>query len=199
MSSDNKEQLETKEQLTGHSYDGIQEYDNPLPAWWSWIFVLTTFFAFCYFLLDIAPGGDISAKASYERDVAEDLKRQMAGGLLTPDAKTIFNLSQDPETRAIGAAIFAGNCVACHNRDGSGLIGPNLTDDYFIHVRKIEDIADVVTKGRNNLAMPAWGNRLSPNEIVQVSAFVASLRGQNKPSHSPHEHDGIIIPPWSEH
>jgi len=185
------------EQLTDHAYDGIQEYDNPLPAWWSWLFAATILFAFTYFAIAELSGGQISAQGAYDKAVAEDLRRQMAGGLLTADAKTLINLSHDDETLKVGASIFAANCIACHNRDGSGLIGPNLTDDYYINVKKVEDIPDVVTKGRNNGAMPTWGNRLSHNEIVQVSAFVASLRGQNKPS--VRKPEGVIIPPWSEH
>jgi cytochrome c oxidase cbb3-type subunit III len=183
--------------LTGHCYDGIEEYDNPMPGWWSWLFVATIVFAAGYFFIAILAGGQMSAQGSYDRAVAEELKRQMAGGALKADAATILTLSKDADTLKAGQAIFATNCVACHNRDGSGLIGPNLTDDYYINVNSIADIPDVVTKGRNNGAMPTWGNRLSPNDIVQVSAYVASLRGQNKPSVRPPE--GKIIPPWSEH
>jgi cytochrome c oxidase cbb3-type subunit 3 len=191
MSQPNHEQ----DRLTGHAYDGIEEYDNPLPRWWSWIFALSIVFAVLYFSITTLSGGQLSAQAYYDRAVAAELKKQMAGGLLKADAATLLNLSKDSETLQAGQSIFATNCVACHNRDGSGLIGPNLTDDFYLHLRKIEDIPDVVTKGRNNGAMPAWGNRLSPNEVVQVSAFVASLRGQNKPSARPKE--GIEIPPWS--
>jgi cytochrome c oxidase cbb3-type subunit 3 len=75
------------------------------------------------------------------------------------------------------------------------LTGPNLTDERYLNVEKITDIVDVLTKGRANGAMPAWGNRLSPNDIVRVSAFVASLRGQNKPGKAP-EPNSKLIPPW---
>jgi len=187
--------------LTGHCYDGIEEYDNPMPGWWKWIFVATIIFAVSYFSLAVVSDGKLGVMAAYDRTVAEDLKRQMAGGMLTADAATILQLSKDAETLKVGQSIFAGRCVLCHNTDGSGLPGlgrgPNLTDEYYLHVRTIADIADVVTKGRNNGAMPTWGNVLTQNEVVQVSAYVASLRGQNKPSERPHE--GILIAPWSEH
>lgn len=193
---------ETKEtsgepRLTDHAYDGIQEYDNPMPGWWTWLFAATIVFSIGYFAISILSGGQLSARAEYDRDVAEQMKRDMAGGKLMADGPTVFKLSKDADTLKIGQAIFATNCIACHNKDGSGLIGPNLTDDFYLNVRTIGDIPDVISKGRKNGAMPAWGNRLKPNEIVQVSAFVASLRGQNKPSARPVE--GIIIPPWSEH
>ncbi len=193
----NTESNKEADRLTGHCYDGIEEYDNPMPGWWTWIFAATVVFSVCYLSLVALSGGQLSAQASYDRAAAADLKRQMAGGLLKADAATVLQLSKDADTMKVGQAIFAANCVACHNRDGSGLIGPNLTDDYYLNVKTVADIPDVVTKGRNNGAMPTWANRLNPNEIVQVSAYVASLRGQNKPSVRPHE--GQIIPPWSEH
>ena len=74
---------------------------------------------------------------------------------------------------------------------------PNLTDDYYIHVKKITDFVDVITKGRKDGAMPAWGNRLSPNEIIVVAAYVASLRGTNYPGGK--DHEGTIPPPWTDH
>jgi cytochrome c oxidase cbb3-type subunit 3 len=183
---------QAKDKLSDHAYDGIQEYDNPLPGWWTWLWAATIVFSICYFSMAVISGGQFSAVASYDRAVLEELKR--SGGPLKGDAQTLMRLMKDPDSLSAGAAIFATNCVQCHNRDGSGLIGPNMTDEYYIDVRKIDDIPEIVTHGRKNGAMPAWGNRLSPNEIVQVSAYIASLRGQNRPG-KPAE--GQLIPPWS--
>lgn len=179
--------------VTGHTYDGIQEYDNPLPGWWKWIWAATIAFSVCYFLLDVLTDGQLGPKPSYDQAVVAELKR--SGGPLKPDATTLVRLMKDDESMKAGASIFATNCVACHNRDASGLIGPNLTDDYYIHVRKVEDIPDVVTKGRKSKTaeMPSWANRLTPNEIVLVSSYVASLRGQNRPGKAP---EGKVIAPW---
>ena len=175
-----------------HSVDGITEYDNPLPGWWKWLWAATIIFAACYFFFVTITNGQLSPVGAYDQAVVAALKS--SGGPLTADAPTLVRLMKDDDTMKGGAAIFAANCVACHNKDGSGLLGPNLTDDYYINVQKIEDIPDVVTKGRKNGAMPAWGNRLSHNEIVTVAAYVASLRGQNKPGRP---HEGQMIPPWS--
>lgn len=175
-----------------HTYDGITEYDNPIPAWWTWMFAGTIVFAVLYYFVVTITGGQLSPVASYDRDVIADLKRQ--GGALKADAVTLVRLLKDDDSLKAGAAIFQTNCVSCHNRDASGLIGPNLTDDSYINVDKITDIADVVSKGRKNGAMPAWSNRLTPNEVVQVSAYVASLRGKNLPG-KPAE--GKVIPAWS--
>jgi cytochrome c oxidase cbb3-type subunit 3 len=190
-------ELETEEleQSTGHAdhtYDGITEYDNPIPAWWTWIFVGTIVFSILYWFVATITAGHLTPVAYYDRDVIAELKRQ--GGPLTGDATTLLRLMKDDDSLKTGQAIFATNCVSCHNRDASGLIGPNLTDQLYLNVEKLTDIVDVVTKGRKNGAMPAWGNRLSPNEIVQVAAYVASLRGKNLPG-KPAE--GKTIPAWS--
>jgi cytochrome c oxidase cbb3-type subunit 3 len=185
-----------QDQLTDHAYDGIQEYDNPLPGWWTMIFWATIGFSALYLLVAFVAGPHMSAAGAYEEAVLEQMKH--SGAPLKADAPTLLKLMKDPDSLQTGTAIFQANCIACHNREGQGLIGPNLTDDYYINVNKIEDIPDVVTKGRKNGAMPSWANRLSPNEIVQVSAYVASLRGRNLPSGNPalEATKGKLIPPW---
>jgi cytochrome c oxidase cbb3-type subunit 3 len=180
--------------MTDHAYDGICEYDNPMPGWWVWIFWVTIVFSGFYFLLATTvnlfnPVGD------YDRAVALELKKQMDSGLaLAGDAETLLRLSSDDDSLKFGQNVFMSNCIACHGKDGNGTTAPNLTDDAYIHVTKIEDIFDVVQKGRNNGAMPAWSNRLNPKEIVTVASYVAHLRGQNKPGRPL---EGKPIPQWS--
>lgn len=184
--------------LTDHAYDGIQEFDNPTPSWWTWIFVLTVIFSIIYFLFVTLAGGQLSPMGFYERSVTADLERQFSQiGKLTPDAPTILKYSKDDKWLKVGASIFANNCVSCHGSEGQGLSGPNLTDEFYINVKKIQDIADVVANGRNNNAMPAWRTRMSPNEVVLVSSYVASMRGKNKPSQYTGA-KGEAIAPWSE-
>ena len=197
-------ELQTDEQTPGadaapqaqahdeHVYDGITEYDNPIPAWWTWIFVGTIVFSLIYFLVAVMSGGQLSAVAYYDRAVVADLKRQ--GGALSADAGTLMRLLKDDDSLQAGSALYATNCASCHARDGAGLIGPILSDDAHINVERVTDIVDVVRNGRNNGMMPAWSNRLSPNEIVQVSAYVASLRGKNLPGKAA---EGKVIAPWS--
>lgn len=181
--------------LTDHAYDGIQEYDNPMPGWWVWLFWATIVFSGFYLFIASVINGAFSPVAEYNVAVAAELKAQMAGGgLLKPDAVTLLRLSQDADSCKSGSAIFQTNCISCHGRDAAGMTAPNLTDDAYINVAKIDDIPDVVSKGRKNGAMPAWGNRLSPNDIVLVSSYVASLRGQNKPGRPP---EGAKIPAWA--
>ena len=180
--------------LTDHAYDGIREYDNPTPGWWTWIFVLTIIWSALYFFVATMSAGQLSPVAFYERYKFEEMK---SAGVLSADAASLIKMSADAESLKAGATIFAANCISCHARDGSGLTGPNLTDEKYVNVEKITDFVDVVSKGRNNGAMPAWGNRLSPNDIVRVAAYAASLRGQNKPG-KPVEPNAKAIAPWTE-
>ena len=182
--------------LTDHEYDGIQEYDNPMPGWWSWIFAISIGLSGVYFLFVTLAGGGLSPLGFYDRAQTADAKRQFAlMGDVKSDPASLMRLSQDEKVLRIGQSIFQGNCAACHGPTGAGLTGPNLTDDRYVHVRTIGDLVDVVEKGRNNGSMPAWANRLQPREIAVVSSYVASLRGKNAAGREP---QGEPIAPWSD-
>lgn len=186
----------TDPNLTGHNYDGIEEYDNPMPGWWSWIFVLSIIFSAGYWFIDTLAGEQVGPRASYDAEVTADQQRMFAMmGDLGSDPASLIKLSKDEKLLKVGKAMFAGNCAACHGYNAAGLTGPNLTDENYLHVKRIEDILDVIGKGRNNGAMPAWENRLRPKEITLLAAYVASLRGTNVPGREP---QGQPIAPWSE-
>ncbi|MEM6673550.1 MAG: cbb3-type cytochrome c oxidase N-terminal domain-containing protein [Planctomycetota bacterium] len=183
---------------TGHIYDGIQEYDNPLPGWWTLLFYLTIVFSACYYFVSLVRAEWTDTNLRYEAAKTRELQRQFAEiGELEPDAATLLSFLQDPEKAKwldVGSAIFQTNCVSCHGRDGAGVSGPNMTDDHYIKVKTIEDVAKTVIEGSVTAGMPAWSTRLSTNEIVLVSSYVASLRGQNLPG--PRGAEGEIIPAW---
>jgi cytochrome c oxidase cbb3-type subunit 3 len=101
-----------------------------------------------------------------------------------------------PDWLAVGETVFAAQCKSCHGADGSGLVGPNLTDDSYKNVETLVDVARVVEQGAANGSMPSWRNRLHPNEVVLVSAYVANMRGKNLPG--PRGAEGKVIPPWPE-
>lgn len=188
---------QSEKNLTGHCYDGIEEFDNPTPAWWTWMFLVTIGFSAVYAPFMIATSVYFGGPASYERDSVEMMKLQYGQlGDIKPDAATLLKLASDEKWNKVGATLFTANCTSCHGQDGSGMAAPNLTDNVFLHVRKIEDIADVVAAGRKNGAMPAWANRLQPVEQVLVSAYVASLRGKNLPSVGNRPPEGEVIPAW---
>lgn len=181
--------------LTGHSYDGIQEYDNPTPRWWELLFVASIVFSPIYAIWFHAPAQGRTLADQYDTSVAENMRLQFGEiGDLTPDEATILKFMKDPQWLQVGEATFKTNCVSCHGPEGVGISGPNLTDDSYLHVKKIEDIAKVIHDGAKNGAMPAWGNRLHPNEVVLAAAYVASLRGKNLSSARLAE--GTVIAPW---
>ena len=182
-------------QLTSHNYDGIQEYDNPTPAWWTWVFLVSVFFAGCYLFMMLIAAGDLSPEAEYERAAVANLKKKFGEiGNLEADAQTILQYMNEPEWLQLGANVFKANCVTCHGLSAEGNSGPNLTDDTYLHVKSIEDIATVINHGANAGAMPAWGNRLHPNELVLVSSYIATLRGTNAAGGKPAE--GDVPAPW---
>ncbi len=184
-------------QLTGHNYDGIQEYDNPTPAWWTWVFIVSILFAGCYMFLTLIAAGDLSPEAQYERAAVANLKKKFGEiGILEADAPTIAQYMNEPEWLQLGENVFRANCVTCHGLNAEGNSGPNLTDDAYIHVKSIEDIATVIIDGAKAGAMPAWGNRLHPNEVVLVASYVASLRGTKAIGGKAAE--GDVPPPWPE-
>ncbi len=185
----------TRDALTDHTYDGIQEYDNPTPGWWWLLFNVTVVFSIVYFLFfQFSPAAWTLAE---EHDSAQArLMRVRFGeiGELKPDEATILEYMGKPEWLAVGKSTFAARCVNCHGADASGLVGPNLTDEHYKNVKKLTDIAGVIADGAANGAMPAWKTQLHPNEIVLTAAYIASLRGQNLPG--PRGAEGEQIPPW---
>jgi len=183
--------------LREHEYDGIQEYDNPTPGWWTWIFAATFFFSIWYFLYHHASTISTSVESGYDQALAADLKKRFAKiGDLEANEETMLRFLKDKEWLKVGEAVFKAQCVSCHGPDGQGIIGPNLTDNNYKNVKKITDIAKVVANGAANGAMPAWKTRLHPNELVLVSVYVATLRGRDLPG--PRGPEGEVIPPWPE-
>jgi len=184
------------DELTDHEYDGIREYDNPIPGWWNALFILTVIFSAAYVLfyhIGVGPSiHDNYEAASVERMVA------MFGeiGDLEPNAATIIDYMDDEEWIKVGQSVFAQRCATCHGSQGNGTAAPNLTDEKFVHVKKSEDIAKVVLNGANNGSMPAWKAQLHINEIVLVSAYVANMRGQNLPTGAWGGAVGEPIDPW---
>lgn len=182
-------------QLTSHQYDGIQEYDNPTPAWWTWVFLVTVLFSACYMLLHFVAAGDLSPPAEYERAAVANLKKKFGEiGILEANAETIVQYMDEPEWLQLGANVYKANCVTCHGLNAEGNSGPNLTDDAYLHVKSVEDIAAVIKTGAKAGAMPAWENRLHPNEVVLVSSYLATLRGTNAAGGKVAE--GEVPAPW---
>jgi cytochrome c oxidase cbb3-type subunit 3 len=182
--------------LTGHSYDGIEEYDNPTPGWWVWLFALPIVLSPFYYVFYHSGVPGRSIHEEYSVAVADNLRLQFAElGELKPDKATLLKYIADKRWLTVGESVYKTNCISCHGSAGEGKVGPNLTDDAWKNVYSIEDIAKVVALGAAGKAMPAWGNRLHPNEVVLVSCYVAAMRGSNPPA-PVRPPEGKPIPPW---
>lgn len=171
----------------GHAYDGIEEYDNPLPGWWVWIFWATIVFSLGYWAYyQIGPGP--SEVAVYEAEMREAAARQpvaTSSGGSTDQA--LLALQKNAGALAKGKEIFAGRCVPCHGDRGQGIVGPNLTDDFWLHGGRPSEIYHTITEGEPEKGMIPWKTQLSPEEIAAVTAYVGTLRGTNPPNPKPPE------------
>ncbi len=183
------------DELMDHNYDGIQEYDNPTPGWWYMVFVATIAFSLIYVLVYHTSGVVPSIVEQHARAESRALETRFAELNTLPmgEAKILRIMAQSSWLDQ-GAAIYTSTCALCHGQQGEGLIGPNMTDEYFKNSFDLASMADVVTNGAANGAMPAQKNALNENEIALVTAYVASLRGKNLPSTRPAE--GEPIAPW---
>jgi len=182
-------------QTTGHEYDGIQEYDNPVPGWWNAVWYASFVFALVYLPMSLMSPFFVHQKDRLAAAQAHEFEVLFAEiGDLNNDVPTLVGLMNDEGWMSFAQAVFRGNCVSCHGANAGGLIGPNLCDDDWKNVKTITDIHDVIQNGAGSEAMQAWGTRLYPNEIVLLSAYVASLRGSDPPN--PRAPEGEPVPPW---
>ncbi|HVI03944.1 MAG TPA: cbb3-type cytochrome c oxidase N-terminal domain-containing protein [Enhygromyxa sp.] len=162
-----------RDELLDHDYDGIREFDNPLPKWWVYLFYGCIVFAAVYVpYYHFGPGA--LPREQWADDMTQWWEQHPAPKLAS--ATELEAMAADPGFVAAGQSIYAVRCIACHAADGGGLVGPNLTDEFTIYGQQRDQIVGVVYHGTKN-GMLAWKDQLSLTEIYQVSAFVHSLRG----------------------
>lgn len=177
--STEKKEQDREEKLLDHNYDGIQELDNPLPNWWLIIFYVTIFFAIFY-VSHYEFGSGLNLQEEYERSKQEnDYKVALVQNKLpATDEKTLQALYEDKNQVLKGKEVFGKNCASCHGVEGQGIIGPNLTDEYWIHGKgQWMDLHQVVSNGVNEKGMPGWSSILKSEELQQVILYVKSLSG----------------------
>lgn len=164
-----------------HEVDGIAEYDNPVPAWLQAMFFGGIAFSVIYVAVyALAFGGD-SYDAEYRDELVADKAAAQAyfaaNPLQPPTAEALLAGAVDPEVLARGGARYAKTCAPCHGDAGQGLIGPNLTDDAWLHGGKVTEIWTVIVGGVPAKGMPTWGRAFAPEEVSAVTSFVRSLHG----------------------
>jgi len=169
-----------------HTFDGIQEYDNKLPNWWLWILFGSIIFALAYWLVVQTVAVTDTPQQALEKEMVAAAEAQLAraaeGGLTNESLELMTTI---PDRVAEGRALFEQYCVVCHLDNGGGSVGPNLTDNYWIHGPEPLDQHKVVTNGVPAKGMAAWGNQLGPRRVDAVVAYVLTLRGTNVAGKAP--------------
>lgn len=164
--------------LLDHNYDGIQELDNSLPPWWKYGFYLTIVTGVIYLWYFHGGGNGPSSYDEYVAEVQEGEASKaayLAKSANNVDENTIKMLEADGI--AAGKTIFEATCAACHLKDGGGSVGPNLTDEYWIHGGGIKDVFKSIKYGWPDKGMKSWKDDFSPMQIAQLSSYVMSLKG----------------------
>ena len=162
--------------IADHDYDGIKELDNDLPPWWKWLFYITIAFGIIYMVrLWVFEADDLYQDKEFEKEMAEAASMMPAKS----DANFEVKLLTDATSLANGKEIYDKICLVCHLADGGGIVGPNFTDDYWIHGNTIEDWFEIVTNGAQDISkgMIPYKDQLSPTQRLEVMGYIATLHG----------------------
>jgi len=182
------------ELLLNHEYDGIRELDSKVPPWFLWLFYLTitfaVFYMFNYHVFNSSPLQDEEYQIQVKQAEVDRAALINSGAFLNEKSVTLL---KDAAALDAGKLIFTTNCVACHAADGGGLVGPNLTDDYWIHGGGVKNVFKTIKYGVNAKGMISWQSQLNPKQMQDVASFVISLHN-TKPA-NPKEPQGTV---WTE-
>jgi cytochrome c oxidase cbb3-type subunit 3 len=182
-----------------HDVDGIKEYDNPMPGWLMAIWWGSLIFSAAYLIFYALSFGEGSMEAEYRRETQAALTAVQAhfdaNPIAPPSVADLLAGAKDAAVLEVGAARFTRSCAACHGAQAQGLIGPNLTDDRWIHGGSVEQIFQSVAKGWPAKGMPPWGRAVRPDELTALVSYVRSLQGSNPPSAKPAEGDPFAPEP----
>lgn len=173
---------EEKSLLIDEDYDGIQELNNNVPPWFNVLFLATIIFAIVY-LLDyhVFKTGKLPLQEYNDEVQAAELQREeliRTGAFINENSVTLLN---DAESLGEGKKIFTANCIPCHGVNGEGIVGPNLTDEYWIHGGGVKNIFKTVKYGVPVKGMISWQAQLNPKKMQEVVSYVISLQGTNPP------------------
>jgi cytochrome c oxidase cbb3-type subunit III len=164
--------------LLDHDYDGIKELDNALPPWWKWGFYFTIIVAVIYIFNYHVFGTGKNPEQEYAAEMAEGKRLEEQYKARTKSLVDENNITlADADGIAAGKALFTQSCVACHMADGGGGIGPNLTDEYWIHGGGLNDIYKTIKIGYPDKGMQSWQTMYSPAQMRNLTSFVKSLKG----------------------
>ncbi len=168
-----------KDILLDHDYDGIRELDNSLPPWWKYGFYVTIIVGIIYLYRYQVAGTGPNPEQEYAiemQDAADQKAAYLAQSANNIDENNVV-LSKDPADLAAGQQVFQTVCAACHAKDGGGAVGPNLTDDYWLHGGGIKEIFKTIKYGWQDKGMKSWKDDYSPKQIAQIASYIKTLHG----------------------
>jgi cytochrome c oxidase cbb3-type subunit 3 len=182
-----------------HELDGIKEYDNPMPGWLLAIWWGSLIFAAGYLIFYALNFGEGTIEAEYRAEtqaaVAEVQAYFDAHPIVPPSPKALLAGATNAAILDLGASRFERSCAPCHGAQAQGLIGPNLTDDRWLHGGSVEQVFQTVAKGWPAKGMPPWGRTLRPEELAALVSYIRSLQGSNPPDSRPSEGDVAAAEP----
>jgi cytochrome c oxidase cbb3-type subunit 3 len=173
---------EYRDEVLDHDYDGIHEFDNDLPPWWKWGFAFTVVFAISYVTYyHVARKGQLQG-AEYAAEMRQAALFVPVGGD-DPNQVTTYAALTAPADLSSGKAVFATNCAPCHGANAEGKVGPNLTDEFWLHGGEVNHVYKTIKFGVNGKGMVAWKGKLSGKQMLQVASYALSLQG-SKPANA---------------
>lgn len=179
--------------MLDHEYDGIRELDNPLPGWWLATFYITIVFAVIYYIYyEFAGGPSLDEELSTKLSKIESVQQEAEVTMGTKSEEYYTALLDNNQALEEGRAEFVAKCAACHGAQGQGIIGPNLTDEYWIHGDgRIPSMLKTINEGVVEKGMPPWQGVIAPEIIEKIAAYVYNIRGSNPPGARPPQGEKI--------
>ncbi len=174
---------EEQKLLLDHDFDGIKELNNKIPPWFIIIFYISIIWA-VYYMVDyhILGTGNVQEEEYLAEVQAAELEMEIlnkSGALIDENTVTVLD---DAGALANGKDIYVKNCAACHGMNGEGMVGPNFTDDYWIHGNKISDLFKTIKYGVPQKGMISWQTQLDPTQMQEVASYILTMRGTNPPN-----------------
>ena len=175
-----------KDKLLDHEYDGIKELDNHMPFWWLWLFFCTIAIAVIYLMYYQVLGWGPTQFEEYQQEMAAAEAKYGSPDEGESVEAYAWSISQKDEDIEAGKEMFHGSsqlCFSCHGANAQGMVGPNLTDNYWIHGCKPSEIAASIVHGYPDMGMLAYGSgsKISNEKVEQLISYIASLQGTNPP------------------
>lgn len=176
-----------QDKLLDHEYDGIKELDNHMPVWWLWLFYFTIAWGVGYLLYYEVFGWGPDQHELYQQEIAAAEAKYGAPEEETSIDDFTWTVSEEESAIQAGKEIFEDPghlCYTCHGNNGEGLVGPNLTDEYWMHGCQPKDIASSIINGYPDRGMLAYGSgaKMSNEEVQHLVSYIASLQGTEPPN-----------------